>query len=98
MGSTSATKPVTVAIWFGLQEIGKREMHPAAESRSPRTGSSSTLSRSVFSRSPGGERGHGLCQVSTFYTTLVKKSQEANGASELRRTPLPHAREKKVRQ
>jgi hypothetical protein len=34
----------------------------------------------------------GLCQVSTFYTTLVKKSQEGNGASELRRTPLPRTR------
>ena len=37
----------------------------------------------------GGERGQGLCQVSTFYTTLVKMSQEGNGASELRRRPLP---------
>jgi hypothetical protein len=34
-------------------------------------------------------RPQGLCQVSTFYTILVKKSQQANGASELRRTPLP---------
>jgi hypothetical protein len=50
-------------------------------------GSSSSLCRSVSSRSPGGERGQGLCYVSTFYTTLVKKSQQANGASELRRTP-----------
>ena len=34
----------------------------------------------------------GLCQVSTFYTTLVKKSQQAHGASELRRIPLPRTR------
>ena len=34
-------------------------------------------------------RPQGLCHVSTFYTTLVKKSQEANGAFELRRKPLP---------
>jgi hypothetical protein len=27
-----------------------------------------------------------------FYTTLVKKSQEANGASEHLRTPLPRTR------
>jgi hypothetical protein len=38
------------------------------------TGSSSSLCRSVSSRRPGGERGQGLCHVSTFYTTLVKKS------------------------
>jgi hypothetical protein len=31
----------------------------------------------------------GLCYVSTFYTILVKKPQQANEASELRRTPLP---------
>jgi hypothetical protein len=41
----------------------------------------------------GGERGQGLCQVSTFYTTLVKMSQEGNGASELRRTPPMHSGE-----
>jgi hypothetical protein len=34
-------------------------------------------------------RPQGLCQVSTFYTTLVKKSQEGNGGFELRRRPLP---------
>ena len=34
-------------------------------------------------------RPQGLCQVSTFYTTLVKNSQEGNGAFELRRRPLP---------
>jgi hypothetical protein len=28
-------------------------------------------------------RPQGLCQVSTFYTTLVRKSQEGNGAFEL---------------
>jgi hypothetical protein len=57
-----------------------------------RTGSSSSLRRSVSSRAPGRERGHGICYVSTFYTTLVKKSQEGKGASELRRTPLPRNR------
>jgi len=36
-------------------------------------------------------RPQGLCHVSTFHTTLVKKSQQANGASELRRIPF-HAR------
>jgi hypothetical protein len=34
-------------------------------------------------------RPQGLCHVSTFYTTLVKKSQEGNGTFELRRRPLP---------
>jgi hypothetical protein len=34
-------------------------------------------------------RPQGLCHVSTFYTTLVKKSQEGNGAFDLRRRPLP---------
>jgi hypothetical protein len=58
-----------------------------------RTGSSYSLCRrSVSSRSPGGERGRGLCYVSTFYTTLVKKSQQANGASEHLRTRLPRTR------
>jgi hypothetical protein len=31
----------------------------------------------------GGERDQGLCYVSTFYTTLVRKSQEANGHSNI---------------
>jgi hypothetical protein len=31
----------------------------------------------------------GLCYVSIFYTKVVKKSREANGAFEFRRTPLP---------
>ena len=78
-------------VWpLGDRKRDMLKLHPAAASRSPtRTGSSSSLCRSVSSRSLGGERGQGLCQASTFYTTLVKKSQEANGASELRRTPLP---------
>src|SRR5215216_1004350 len=41
-------------------------------------------------------RPQGLCQVSTFYTTLVKKSHQANGASELRRTRLPRTPVNKV--
>jgi hypothetical protein len=36
-----------------------------------------------------GTRPQSLCQASTFYTTLVKKSQQANGVSELPRTPFP---------
>jgi hypothetical protein len=74
--------------------IGKEETCSGCKvSLTTRTGSSPTLCRSVSSRSPGGERGHGLCHVSTFYTTLVKKSQEANGASELPRTPPTHSGE-----
>jgi hypothetical protein len=58
-----------------------------------RTGSSSSLCRSVSSRrSLDDERGQGLCHVSTLYTTLVKKPQQANRASELWRTPLPRTR------
>jgi hypothetical protein len=34
-------------------------------------------------------RPQGLCHLSTFHTILVKKSQQTNGAPELRRTPLP---------
>ena len=34
-------------------------------------------------------RPQGLCYVSTFRTTLVKKSQQANRVFERRRTPLP---------
>jgi hypothetical protein len=34
-------------------------------------------------------RPQGLCQVSTFCTTLVKKSEDGNGAFERRRTPFP---------
>jgi hypothetical protein len=37
-------------------------------------------------------RPQGLCYVSTFRTTLVKKSQQANRASELRRISLPRTR------
>jgi hypothetical protein len=40
----------------------------------------------VVNAAPGSLPRH---HVSTFYTTLVKKSQQANGASELRRTPQP---------
>ena len=62
----------------------KREMLPAASScrvsLTTRTGSSSSLYRSVSScRCLGDERGHGLCYVSTFYTTLVKKSNKRTG-------------------
>jgi hypothetical protein len=79
--------------------IGKEETCSGCSvSLTTRTGSSSTLRRSVSSRSLGGERGQGLCYVSTFYTTLVKKSQQANGASDLRRTPLLRTRVTKVRQ
>jgi len=69
--------------------MGKKRHAPAASSCSvsltTRTGSSSSLCRSVSARrSLGGERAHGLYPVSPFYTTLVKKSQQANRASELR--------------
>jgi hypothetical protein len=37
-------------------------------------------------------RPQGLCQVSIFYTVLVKKSQQANGASELLRIIRPRTR------
>ena len=71
----------------------KKRHAPAASScgvsLTTRTGSSSSLCRSVTSRSLGDERGHGICYVSIFYTTLVKKSQEGNGAFEPRRGPLP---------
>jgi hypothetical protein len=64
-----------------------------------RTVSSSSLCRLVSSlRSPGDEHGQGLCHVSSFYTTLVKKSQQANGASELPRTPLLRTRVTNVSQ
>jgi hypothetical protein len=42
-------------------------------------------------------RHQGLWYVSTFHTTLVKKSQQANGASELRRTPPTHSVNKPYR-
>ena len=65
------------------------QLHPAAESRTPRAPDPRPACAGRSHRSPGGERGQGLCSVSTFYTTLVKNSQQPNGASELRRTPQP---------
>jgi hypothetical protein len=66
---------------------------PAAASRSPRAPDPPPA---CAGRSPHAalakNAAQGLCQVSTFYTTLVKKSQQANGASELRRTLLPRTR------
>src|SRR5918992_4782270 len=67
-----------------LGDRKKRNASSCSVSHTTRTRSSSSLCRSVSSRSPGGERGRGLCYVSTFYTTLVKKSQQPNEASELR--------------
>ena len=69
------------------------QLHPAAAFLSP-------LARvlvqpvqvGLLRRSLGDERGHGLCYFSTFYTTLVKKFQQPNRASELRRTLLPRTR------
>ena len=58
-----------------------------------RTRSSPSLSGSASPRSLGGELGRGLCYVSTFYTTLVWKSQEANGPLELLRKLRPRTRE-----
>ena len=57
--------------------LGDRKKRSASSSscsvsHTTRTGSSSSLCRSISSRSPGGERGQGLCQFSTFYTTLVE--------------------------
>jgi len=72
-----------------LGDRKKRNASSCSVSLTTRTGSSYGLCRSVSSCSLGGERGQGLCYVSTFYTTLVKKFQQANRASELRRTPLP---------
>ena len=57
-----------------------------------RTRSSPNQSRSTPSRSLGGERDQGLCYVSTFYTTLVRKSREANGAFEHLRKLRPRIR------
>jgi hypothetical protein len=54
---------------------------PACAGRSPRAG--------VLAENAA----QGLCHVSTFYTTLVENSQQANGASELRRTPPTHSGE-----
>ena len=75
-----------------LGDRKKRNASGRSISLTTRSGSSSSLCRSITSRSPGGDRGQGLCYVSTFYTILVKKSQQANEASELRRTPLPRTR------
>jgi hypothetical protein len=70
------------------------QLHPAAASLSP-------LARVLVQPVQVGlllqepwrrTRPQGLCHVSTFYTTLVKKSHQANGPSELRRTLLPCTR------
>src|SRR5215208_1355592 len=58
-----------------------------------RTRSSPSLSGSASPRSLGGELGRGLCYVSTFYITLVWKSQEANGPLELLRKLRPRTGE-----
>jgi len=73
--------------------IGKEETCWGCRVRlTTRTRSSPSLSRSAHSRSLDGERGQGLCNASTFHTTLVKKSQEGNGAFELLRTLRPRIR------
>jgi hypothetical protein len=91
MGSTSATKPVAVAVWFGRQEKGEetccswmqRLAHHAHRVLVQ------PVQVCLLAQPWQRTRPQGLCQVSTFYTTLVKKSQEANGALELPRTLLP---------
>jgi hypothetical protein len=76
--------------------IGPQQEHRprlCSVSLTTRTRSSPSLSGSASPRSLGGERGQGLCYVSTFYATLVWKSQEANGAFELLRKLRPRIRE-----
>jgi hypothetical protein len=74
------------------------QLHPAAESRSPRAPDPRPACAGRSPRAALAENtAQGLCQVSTFYTTLVKKSQQANGASELRRIPLPRTRVNRLR-
>src|SRR5215208_7765005 len=96
MGSTSATKPVAVAVWFGLQEIGKETCSSCIQLQRLAHHAHRILVQPVqaglLAQPRRRTRPQGLCYVSTFYTTLVKKSQQANGASEHLRTPLPRTR------
>src|SRR5215208_997695 len=99
MGSTSATKPVAVAVWFGLQEIGKKACSSCIQLQRLAHHAHRILVQPVqvgLLAQPCGERGHGLCYASTFYTASVKKSQQPNRASELRRTLLPRTRVNEV--
>jgi len=66
------------------------QLHPAAESRSPRAPILvQPVQAGLLAQPWRRTRAQGLCQGSSFYTTLVKNLEEANSASELRRTPLP---------
>jgi len=84
-----------VAAWVegrGQAAIEKGTCSGCSVSLTTRTRSTPSLNRSASSRSLGGERDQGLCQVSAFYTILVWKSQEANGAFEHLRTLRPRIR------
>ena len=81
---------------LGLRVVMGRNKNTCPDcsvSLTTRTRSSPSLSGSASPRSLGGGRGQGLCYVSTFYTTLVWRSQEANGAFELLRKLCPSTRE-----
>jgi hypothetical protein len=84
-------------LWFGLRLVMGPQQKVTCQGCSVwlamRTRSSPSLSGPVSPRNLGGERGQGLCHISTFYTTLVWRSQEANGAFELLRKLRPRTRE-----
>src|SRR5215218_2722587 len=96
MVSVSATKPVAVAVWFGLLEIGEETCSSCLQLQRLAHHAHRVLVQpvqvSLLAQPWRRTRPQGLCHVSTFHTTSVKKSQQENGASELRRTPLPRTR------
>jgi hypothetical protein len=69
------------------------QLHPAAAYRSPRAPAPRTACAGRSPRAALAENAApGSLLRQLFYTALVKKSQQPNGASELRRTPLPRTR------
>src|SRR5215211_7213032 len=75
---------------------GERDMlqlHPPAASRSPRApGPRPACAVGLLAQPWRRTRPQGLCHVSTFYTTLGKKPQQANGAFEHLRKLCPRIR------
>jgi hypothetical protein len=70
------------------------QLHPGAESRSARApGPRTACAGGRSSRAALAENAAPVSLLrQLFYTTLVKKSQQANGASEHLRIPLPRTR------
>jgi hypothetical protein len=78
IGSTSATKPVAVAVWFGLQELGKKTCSSCIQLQRLAHHAHRVLVQPVqvglLVREPWRRmQPQGLCYVITFYPTALSK-------------------------